>query len=102
MAGLIGFSIGCLLGGMVGAALFGWIVERFAFRDKPPATRAALTIGVAWLLTGTLAAWGFGRGVDLYWPAALYYVPGCFLYYLLYRRRLERAYVEDTDADVFT
>ena len=94
---MIGFLFGAFIGGMIGAAVFGWVVERFAFRDLPPTERAGWTIGLAWLLTGTLAGFGLADGGSFQWIAYPVYLPGALTYFFIYRKRLERTWAEEHD-----
>lgn len=102
MIASLAFFVGAFMGGFLVTAVISWVIERFAFRDQEPNERAFATVGLAWLIVGTIAAFGFGNG-GFAVLAYLYYAPGAFVYFLLYRRRLRRAWDEDAEnfADVF-
>jgi hypothetical protein len=99
--GSIGFLVGATVGGFLGVYLFGWLVEKFAFRELPPDSRALRTSLAGWFLTGTLAGFGLADGGGFQWAAYLYYAPGAFLFWLYYRRKLWKAWDDSDVAETF-
>lgn len=98
---MIAFLLGAFVGGFMLTAIVSYIVERFAYRDKEPTTRAALTIGTAFIAVALIAAWGFGDGGALDFSASLFYIPGAAAYFFLYRNRLQRAWDEENEPDTY-
>lgn len=98
---MIAFLLGAFVGSLLLCAIISWIVERFAFRADPPMARALKTIGIAWLVIGTIAGFGMADGGPFRVAAFVYYLPGCFAYFVWYKSRLDRAWAEDDTVDRF-
>lgn len=99
--GFLAFAVGSFLGGLLAVVILTYLVERFAFRGRPPEQRALATVGVAWLLVAFVAGWGFANGGSFRWDAGLYYLPSAIAYWAFYRKRLWAAWEDNSDADIF-
>lgn len=99
--GALAQLIGATVGGFLMISIISFLVEKFAFRKLPPDTRAALTVGVGWLITAAIAGWGMADGGPFVWTAGLWYLPGAILVWLMFRNRLRKAWLADEDAEAF-
>jgi hypothetical protein len=93
---------------LVWVMFLSWLVARFAFRDQPPAARAARTSATSWLIASLL---GMFSGISatrlgpfppdqgaltLVLPFLIYAVPA-LIDFLLLRRHFAKGWVEDQD-----
>lgn len=94
----IPYLVGAFFGGCLIIALFTAIVEAAGGRrikELTPGPRAVISVGIAWLLTGTLAMFSMADGGPLYLPAFLIYLPSAFVVALYQRNRLQKMWVAD-------
>lgn len=81
--------MGSFVGGFLAVALIALIIERFAFQDEEPNSRAIKTTGVAYAICAVLSVFGMGP------LAPLIYLPGALIVYLWQRRTFNKAWSED-------
>lgn len=82
-------------GGILAIALLSAIIERLAFREREPTTRAELTVGTALLTAAVLAGFGMADGGPFVWTAGFVYLPGAVIVFLWYRKRYAEAWVDE-------
>lgn len=81
--------MGSLVGGFLAVALFAFIIERFAFKDEEPDSRAVKTTGLAYAICAVLSFFTLGP------LAPLLYLPGALVVFLWQRRAFNKAWIED-------
>lgn len=93
--------LGATIGGFIMCNVFGWIVEKFAFRDLPPNQRATYTMVWAWAACAIIAGFGFSDGGGFAWFAGLWYAPGALIAWFFWRRRLLKAWASEEEVGAF-
>jgi hypothetical protein len=89
------FLIGALIGGWFLGMIFIAIIDRFAFRERPPFQRATIEAVIAFAIIYTIAGFGFANGNGFAPVAGFLYIPGLAIAWFLHRRKLEKAWTED-------
>ena len=88
----IGYMVGTWIGAFLLIALFSSVIERFAFRKMEPLRRAQYTVGSAFLMTATLAGFGFADGGPFAWEASLNHAPAAVAVFLWFYRGYKKAW----------
>ena len=86
-----GFSIGLTL---LIIAFVSWILHYFVALASPPARRAALTAGIAYLAAAVFCA--FVTPWDYWWAAPLVPVPAALIAFWWWRNDFRRDWIEDS------
>jgi hypothetical protein len=87
-----------LLACAFGLFFVAWILSYFAFHRYKPVSRAALTVGVAYLLSVTLLELLGGVGVWRRSSVPLAFAPGAIMAFAYYQLAFRRAWIEESGA----
>lgn len=89
------YLLGSLVGALLGMAILSAIIERFAFRNKPPLERAQFTVGLAFVIAAVISGFGAANGGPFVWDAGFKYVPGAIVVFIWYYNRYNKSWTDD-------
>ena len=91
------YSIGTIVGGVIGITLISFIIEALLFKNDEPTIRAAKTAGLALLIAAVLSGFGTADGGPFVWTAGFNYIPGAVAVFLWFKSRYASKWSDEVE-----
>lgn len=75
------------------------LVEQFAYKSAPPARRAELTVGTAFIIVAILVMFTMADDGGLAWTAGWKYLPGAVGVFIWFRGRYLRKWQDEDSTE---